>query len=629
MQAGHAKLAPARARLEACDADPVLVRLCLGCLMTARTARPANAGDVAKAVHEFLASVEERAQSAELAAAEARIKAAEARRAHRLTLALAGTIVTALALAGGGIWWTNAERAQRAEERARRADQTRAAVEAAYGESIEFGQAGKPVEALASAQRALSLAENSEADAALVERAKKFVAKAELDVGAAERERKLVEQDETLRSRLIDLRLKQIATIGEAARELALDTAFTQAFHDYGVDLEGDDVVPALKRIRERAIAEEVALAFDDWGRLRRKVHGPKSEKAENLMILAMDLDPDPGRKRMREAIASSDLPVMLELTSPENLPKLEPGSIFVLSAALWEGYDERHADVHRILDQALHLHSADYVLQSVAGYYDQNDGDYDSALACRTAALSLRPGDLVTRTQLAETQFFLGRFVDAEATLRQCLAAAPTDPWANYWLGVSQGMLGDFAGSLASLQRAPEIEKLADMRSDLHAAQFYCGILTREEFARHIVGEYAPLSLATYLFALVDHPDPKQRDPQLVLRTLADRAAGLSTYRWPYIVETIARVRIEDWPGAFAVMEHRFKRPGVMILSPCAYDFIRSLICSHLNRPAEALAFYEQGMNELEAQTKSNPAAWEHSDAMRWRREAEAVLPK
>ena len=84
------------------------------------------------------------------------------------------------------------------------------------------------------------------------------MAKAEADVGAAESERKLVEKDRELLSRLIDLRLRPIATIDFPKREAELDAAFTQAFQSYGVDLEGDDVVPALKRIRERSIGRSV-----------------------------------------------------------------------------------------------------------------------------------------------------------------------------------------------------------------------------------------------------------------------------------------------------------------------------------------------------------------------------------
>jgi tetratricopeptide (TPR) repeat protein len=604
--------------------------------MPAREARLANAEVVAKAMHEYLASIEERAQKAELAAAEARIKAAEERRARRLTLALAGTIVGALALGGGALLWVNHERAQRAEEqaqlaaeRAQRAEQTRTVVEAAYGESIESGRAGKPTEALAAARRALSLAETGDADAALLERAKNFVAKAEQDVGAAERERKLAEQDEKLRSRLIDLRLEQIATIDNNAREIELDKAFTQAFHDYGVDLEGDDLVPALKRIRERSIAAEVALALDDWGRLRRKVHGAKSEKAENLFLLAMDLDPEPGRKRMREAISANDLAVMLDLTAPENLPKLEPGSIFVLSAALWYGFPERKPDVFRILRQALLQYPGDYVLQAVTGYFEQDSSNYEQALACRAAAASLRPGDITARVKLAETLYTLGRETDAVSTLRACLAADASNAEALYLLGCTQLMLGDNAGGLASLTRSIQLHDEPDRRSDLHVAQYFNGILSREEFESRMANGTTANNLATYVYALVDHPDPKQRDPQLALRTLKDWSAMIETYRWPHFVETVARIRLEDWPGALSVIEHRLQIPGLMLMAPMCYDFMRSLIYSHVGRAAEARVFYERGMVTWGEQTAANPAAWDHSDAMRWRTEAEAGLAK
>ncbi len=85
------------------------------------------------------------------------------------------------------------------------------------------------------------------------------------------------EQDERLRDRLIALRIEQIGTLGNQQRTVELDAAFAQAFQEYGVDLDGADLVLALKRIRERDIAADVALALDDWARVRRKVHGAKS----------------------------------------------------------------------------------------------------------------------------------------------------------------------------------------------------------------------------------------------------------------------------------------------------------------------------------------------------------------
>ena len=388
--------------------------------------------------------------------------------------------------------------------------------------------------------------------------------------------------------------------------------------------------MPALKRIRERSIAEEVALALDDWGRLRRSVHGEKSEKAENLFLLGMDLDPDPVRKRMREAIAAHDSTVMLELTSPANLPRLTPGSIFVLSAELWGADDGSHRpDVFRILQQALRLHPGDFVLQAVTGTYYQAAGDFESALACRNAAMGLRPNDFAARVKLGETLYFLGRLTDTRALMQACVETDATSVEANDLLGLAQIQLGDYAGGLASFSRTPDFRNDPGTLADLNMAQFLNGILTREQLARLIESEVTPAVLATYFLALLEHPDRKQRDPELVLRTLEERASLIGNARFRFVIEALARVRLEDWPGALAAIEHRYQRPYIVVLTPMAYDFLRSLIYSHLERHDEARACYERAMVVWEQQTAGNAAAWEHSDAMRWRREAEAVLAK
>jgi tetratricopeptide (TPR) repeat protein len=621
-QAARAELDPARARIESCGADPVLVRLCLNCLMPGRAGRPTNAEEVAKAVHAYITTTEERAQKAELEAIEARIKAAEERRAKRLTMALGGTILVALLGGGGAVYWIGRERAERME-------QTRTAVEAAHGESIELGQAGKPEEALGAARRALSIAETGGADAALLERARGFVAKAELDVGAAERARSLTAQDETLRSRLIDLRLAQISTISNRARERDLDAEFTRAFQDYGVDLEGADVVPALKRIRERNIAEEVAIALDDWGRLRRKVHGEKSEKAENLFLLAMDLDADPTRQRMRQAIAHQDLDVMLDLAAPENLHKLAPGSIFVLSAALWDGYPERRPDVYRMFDQALKLYPGDYVLQSVGGFVYRLAGRAQSSLSCRTAALSLRPHDITAQLSAADAIQFVGHLTEAESAYRAILVDAPTNAEAHYNLGTVLILLGEFEDARKSIARSLEIEEHADRRVDFNVASYFTGSNSSADLARLYESAGTAYNVATYLYVLVDHPDPARRDPAFVLRELQGSAAVYAGELWFHVIEAVARIRVEDWPGALAAIEGRFVFPDVLIVTPMAYDFIRSLIYSHLGRDGEARECYTRGMAKWNEETGGNPAAWEKSDVMRWRRSAEAVLAK
>jgi serine/threonine-protein kinase len=614
--AARAELDPARARIEACEADAALKRLCLNCLMPARAARPANAEEVANAVHAFITSTEERA-------AKASVQAAEERRRRRLQAALGGTITVALVLGGGGFWWVSHERSKRAE-------QTRTAVEIAYGESMEFARSGKPAEALQSARRALVLAQSGEADEATLERARNFVAQAEQDAAAAESERTLREKDETLRKRLVDLRLQQIGTVGNAGRERELDAAFAKAFEDYGVDLEGDDLLPALKRIRERAIAEEVALALDDWGRLRRRVHGPKSEKAENLLYLAMDLDPEPERLRLRQAIFDNDLTVLLELAAPENLASLAPGSIWVLSATLWEHFPEHRPDVYRMFDQAQHLYPSDFVLQAIAGNIYQGAGRREASMNCRTAALSLRPNDPGARLRVAESLLFLGRLSDAEGAARACVAADPRGAVGHYYLGMCQQQLGDYAGALVSVTRSLQLDDDPSRYADLLALRYIGRLASKADLVRALEAESAPGGIATYLWVLLENPNPDQRDPELVLRTLAQKSDLLADADWRYLVETLANVRLERWADARSTLGEQFAPPGsIMLLTPGAFDFLRSLVYSRVGSGDAAREIFARGMSGWNELTGGNPAAWERSDVMRWRREAEAALEK
>jgi tetratricopeptide (TPR) repeat protein len=619
-QAGRAKLGPARERIEGCGADPALVKLCLECLTPAREMRPASAELVARSMHEYLVTVEERARKAEIEAAEARLKAAEERRARRLTLALGGAILLAIVLGSAGLWWANRERAKRLEL-------TRNEVESAQGESLQLGQAGKPAEALAAARRALSIAESGAPDAALVERARNFVARAEQTLHAAERERALAQQDETLRTRLVDLRLRQISTINYPDREAALDAAFTQAFHDYGVDLEGEDVLAALERIRERKIALDVALALDDWGRLRRRVHGANSPKVENLTVLALDLDPDPLRHRMRDAIANRDLPAMLELTSPEGLKELVPGSIFVLCAAIWEGFPDRKQDVYRIFEQALQDHPGDFALQSLAASFYQEGLRFEQALLCCTAARALRPDDVETRLTCAQLQAPLGHLTQAEATLRGLLEADPTHPEGNDLEGVVQWALGDYAGGLESLSRSPAIASDRFLRGDLEIARYFTGAVQREAIERLADTEINyPLVLRGYLFALLNHPDPAQRSPEFVLRLLRERAGILAEFRWPAAAEALAYMRLEDFQRAVDSFERSYKRAPT-ILTQMTFDFMRAVAYARIGREDAARQWYLVGMDQWEKETADHPEAWDHSAALHWRREAEAAL--
>jgi serine/threonine-protein kinase len=619
-QAAKAQLDPARARLEACGADPALIKLCLECLTPSKAARPSNADAVARAVHEYLTSVEERVKKAEVDAAEARVRAAEDRRARRLTVALASSIALAVALGSAGLWWVNRERSARSA-------QLRAAVETAQGESLSLAQSGQHGPALEAAKRALALAQTSDADEATLQRARDFVATAEAAASAAERERRLVEQDRELAETLLQLRIEQVATLGDRPAAVALDEKFTRAFQVYGVDLEGSDLVPALERIRARDNARQVALALDDWGRVRRQVHGPKSEKSENLYVLAMDLDPDPERSRLRTAIAEQDAPTLLEFASHEKLATLDPGSIFVLSTALWAFGPEHRPEVFRIFDLAVQLYPGDFVLQSVGGNLYSDVGRFEAALACRTAALSLRPNDPRARLRSSDALYFMGRTTEAEGGYRALIAQWPQNAEAHYVLGLCRSQMGDFAQALSLLERALALQDNPDWRPDLVAAKYYAGLIGRDELVREIEQETRPDFVATLLYPLLDHPQIARRDTAYAVQALARNAASLDAQDWAYLPRTVASIRVGDWAGAATQLEGRYAAPTFLIINPTAMDFVRALVQAKLGNVDRARESYARGAARVEEVVGGNPRAWADSDVARWRRESEVAL--
>jgi tetratricopeptide (TPR) repeat protein len=122
------------ARLEGCGADPDLVALCKRCLAPQREDRPADAGEVARAVAALRAAAEERARRAELErvqaegeAREAEARAAEQRQRRRLLLAASGILALVL-LAGLSVSLWQMRRAMQAlaAEQQAREDETKA-----------------------------------------------------------------------------------------------------------------------------------------------------------------------------------------------------------------------------------------------------------------------------------------------------------------------------------------------------------------------------------------------------------------------------------------------------------------------------------------------------------------------
>lgn len=620
VQAARARLDPARERIAACDADPALKKLCLECMTPARDARPRDAEAVANAVHEYLSSVEERAHQAEVAATAARVKTEEQRRRLRLTLALAGSVLATLLLGGGGYWWIQ-------QERTARTAKVRDAVEAAFAESIRLGQEGQPADALEAAKRAQALTDANDVDAAVRDRAATFVQQATAAVETADRERALLAKDEALRARLVELRLQQIETIGDRDKEAALHGRFVAAFRDYGVDLDGAEMTPALDRMRERHIAEEIALALDDMGRLRRTLFGQQAQEFERLVALAMDLDPDPERLRLRQAIRDDDLPALLAFAANDHLGDLPPGSIWVLSATLWDRHPEHRPDVYRMYDQALYLYPGDYVLQAIGATIYRIAGRHEAALACRRAAFALQPDQVQARLDLGDGLFFAGRMVDALGVYRACVAKVPQHAAAHNGLGWVQMQLGLLDGACASFQRACELQDGESFRADLLMAKYLLGRATKADLQQAVRAATMVTGPMNCALALADAPDESLRDPRLAIEIVHDAALANVQETAGALLECLARANLGEWAEAQAALDRFDTHTEYLILTPLAFPFLRATLharLGHLDAARECLARGQEGWRDL---VGTDEQGWASSDVARWRTRAMLAL--
>ena len=336
---------------------------------------------------------------------------------------------------------------------------------------------------------------------------------------------------------------------------------------------------------------------------------------------------PDADRLRLREAIQKDDLSAMLELAAPENLSSLPPGSIWVLSATLWDRYPERRPDVYRMYDQALYLYPNDYVLQSVGAMIYRMVGRKEATLACRTAAFSLQPENAQARYDLADSLFFAGRMVDALGVYLACTARSPDSAPSWNGLGWTQLQLGDFAGAAVSFKKATELDANPLFLSDLQTARYLAGVGTKaamEDLARSSVVVNEALN---YCVVLADAPDAERRNPELAIARVRDPQFAEVYQKAGAVVETLAKVHLQDYQGALEALQQFDPKSDYLVLSPLVFPFLRALIYARLGQQGTARECYARGMEGWSQLVGNEEGGWERSDVKRWRTAAEQAL--
>jgi serine/threonine-protein kinase len=292
LQAAQGDVTSARSRLESCGADAELMKLALQCLAYQPLERPRDAAAVAGAVIAYRAGVQERAQQAELDRAAARTRAVEERKRRRLVLTLGAVVVVAL-VAGGWAWLRQSQKRLALEQEAI----------AALDKAALLQQEGKWSDALAQARQAEGLLPAIGDWPELRQRIEDRIAEIEL-----------VQQFDRIRNPATDSS-QRLRTRHQA------DAAYTAAFRKFGIDV--DDLPPAdvAKRIAALpALKSHLITALDDWVLPRRYARPDEPASWKRLLEAARATDPDPWRDRLRRAVASDNLPELMQIAQTADL---------------------------------------------------------------------------------------------------------------------------------------------------------------------------------------------------------------------------------------------------------------------------------------------------------------------
>ena len=412
-RAERGDLADALARLDGCGADPELIDLARRCVSADPLGRPADAAAVAREVTDYLTSVERKLQAAreERAAAEAREQQVRAtvaaeRRARRLTLSLATSLLV-LSLVGGGVWWWATRQA---------ADrQARAGLALADAEALRDRQQWS--EALAAAGHARELLGGAEGE-------------------LGRRVRETLADLETARE-LEEGRLAQ-ATEPETGGRFPFEQALPRYAHAFEVrGMRAGETDPteaaALVRGRPAPVHAVMVAALDDWLRIARAGERPE---AAWLAAVVQQADTDGWRRQVREAVARRDRAALERLAGEIDPAGQPPATLQLLGRALGDAGAHESAVV--ILRRARRLHPDDFWINHTLGFYllRLRPPRADEAARAFTAALALRPGVATAHANLAYALAIKGDWdgvIDAgqrAVELEPRLTSGAQQPW-------------------------------------------------------------------------------------------------------------------------------------------------------------------------------------------------------
>jgi tetratricopeptide (TPR) repeat protein/tRNA A-37 threonylcarbamoyl transferase component Bud32 len=238
--------------------------------------------------------------------------------------------------------------------------------------------------------------------------------------------------------------------------EEAADAAYTDAFRDYGLDV--DELDPqAAQWIRAQPIHRQLVEALDDWAILRWE---RKAEGMRRRLDLARAADPDEWRNRLRDVLEGKDAKVLEEIATANPTGGWPPATIKLLARiAKRKTWSPR---IITLLIREQHRNVADFWVNESLGLllFLSQPPRLEEAVRYLNIAVALRPQSPGAHLNLGMALMHKGQVDDAIAEFREALRIKEDYAVAHYHLGNMLREKGRLDEAISELRQALAIKK-------------------------------------------------------------------------------------------------------------------------------------------------------------------------
>lgn len=240
-------------------------------------------------------------------------------------------------------------------------------------------------------------------------------------------------------ARLDEIRMERSVWRGIGFNYAETVAAYSQAFRNYGVDLDKVSTAAAISQLRARPrILVPVAAAIDDFVDNRHHLRGASDAADQALVSIARALDPDPIRDRFREALGrdvaaeiQSDLKGLAESLK---VSQQSPGTLTLIALTLQRiGLEE---SAQTLLRRAQQEYPDEFWINLYLAYSLHRSHDHTGAARFYSAAIAVRPAASVAHCNLGLVLHQLQDIRAAESSYRRAIEISPTLVNAHYNLG-------------------------------------------------------------------------------------------------------------------------------------------------------------------------------------------------